>query len=877
MSAPNHINPPKWPLKFLRFFVKEDYLEEIEGDMEEIFQDALEQQAIKKAKRLYAWEVLRLFRPNIIKPIKINRAFIRFDMIRHNFLIAFRNFKRFKNAFFINLIGLSTGLTCVFLIYLWINDELKFDKFHTNDARLFQVMYNLPRADGLVTVESTPGLLAAALAEEFPEVEEAAAVARPMTGEDKKGIVSLGESKFKANERYVSKNYFNVFSYRLIEGNKDQALSDKYAVLLSEELALKLFKTTENIIGKSIAWERGRLSGQYTVSGVFEKPPAYSTAQFDLLFSYELFFSAYKRLRHWGNSDPSAYVVLKKGTDLAQFNDKIKNFIKAKYQALNGDKNLKYIGTLFLQKYSDKYLMGRYDNGKVAGGRIAYVRLFSIIAFFLLLIACINFMNLATAKATGRLKEVGVKKVIGASRKTLLSQYLGESMLIVFFSLLVALVLVSLLLPQFNLITGKQLSFNPDTRLILGVIIIVLFTGLVSGSYPALYLSSFKPVAILKGKINTSIGELWARKGLVVFQFMVSVMLIVSVLVVYKQIEFVNAKNLGYNKDNIISFAKEGELEEGLETFLSGVKKMPGVVAASSFGHDLTGDHGGVSGLEWEGKKPDEQIRFGNLEVDFGLMELFGFEMKAGRTFSREFGSEESTIIFNEAAIEAMGLEDPIGKTVKFWGKERQIIGVAKNFHFESLYEQVAPCFFQCYPNLGNILIKIKAGMEKETIERIQQFYQEYNHGLPFEYKFLDEDYQALYASEKRVATLSQYFAGIAILISCLGLFGLATFTAERRLKEIDIRKILGSSVWGVIYLLSSDFAKMVITAIIVALPLSYIIARNWLNSFAYRIDLEWWFFVGAGLAAMIIALLTVGMQTFKAANINPVQCLRNE
>lgn len=325
-------------------------------------------------------------------------------------------------------------------------------------------MQNLPLSDGIKTIEATPGLLAQTLAEEFPEVEEAVAEARSMGERGSNGIISVEDTYLKANERYVDKNYFNVFSYRLIEGDKDQALSDKYAVLLSDKLALKLFGSTENIIGKTIEWERDRLSGVYTITGIFAKPPGYSTTKFDLLFSYELFFDEYKRLHHWGNSDPATYVVLRKGTDLAAFNEKIKDLRRSKYLSSSDGKYLEHIGTLFLQKYSEKYLWGKYENGKVTGGRVEYLRLFSIIAFFILLIACINFMNLSTAKASGRLREVGVKKVIGASRQTLIGQYLGVSIFLASLSLSVSSILVSLLLPAFNDITGKQLSLHLDSQ-----------------------------------------------------------------------------------------------------------------------------------------------------------------------------------------------------------------------------------------------------------------------------------------------------------------------------------------------------------------------------------------------------------------------------
>lgn len=382
----------------------------------------------------------------------------------------------------------------------------------------------------------------------------------------------------------------------------------------------------------------------------------------------------------------------------------------------------------------------------------------------------------------------------------------------------------------------------------------------------------------MKGKLNSSFGEIVTRKGLVTFQFAISVILIVAAVVVYKQMEFIQSKNLGYNKDNIIYFANTGKLREGgLEAFLSEIRNLSGVVGASSFSHNLTGEHGGTTNLEWDGKRQDEIIEFGNLEVDYDLIELMGFVMLQGRTFSKEFGSEGDNIIFNEAAIAAMGLKDPIGKTVKLWGKDKQIVGVVKNFHFESLYEKVEPCFMQCYPNKRNVLVKLRSESVEQTIPLIKAFYHEYNPGLPFEYTFLDEDYKLLYASEQRVASLSRYFALVAILISCLGLFGLAAFTTERRIKEIGIRKVLGSTELNIVLLLSSDFTKIILLSIAVALPLSYLMAKDWLDNFAYSIVLESWYFVGAGMVALFVSWLTVGIQTIKAAMTNPVNNLRSE
>lgn len=789
-------------------------------------------------------------------------------MIRHNILLIYRNSKRFRSSFLINLLGLSTGLACTLLIYLWVSNELSFDKFHENDRRLFQLMQNNLSPNGIETIEATPGLLAQALAEEIPEVEFAVSVI-PASWFSSKGVLSFEDTYVMADGQFVGKDYFKMFSCEFIEGDKNQIISNKYAIAISDEIAYKLFNTTEKVIGKMVSWNRGIFNGQYVISGVFKKHPS-NSSPFDLIFNYELFLGKRQELLEWGNSDPHTYVMLKEGTDIEQFNNKIAGFIKSKYE--------KSKSTLFARKYSDAYLYSRYENGIQSGGRIEYVKLFSIIAIFILGIACINFMNLSTARASKRLKEIGIKKVVGASRRMLIAQYLTESLVIVFISVGIALVITQLFLPTFNDITGKELKIDIKADLIITTMGIALTTGIVSGSYPAIFLSSFKPIQILKGKLNTSFGEIVARKGLVTFQFAISVILIVAVIVVYKQMEFIQSKNLGYNKDNIIYFANTGKLREvGLDAFLAEIRNISGVIGASSFSHNLTGEHGGTTKLEWDGKNQDLIIEFGNLEVDYDLIELMEFEMLQGRSFSKEFGSEGDNLIFNEAAIAAMGLKDPIGKTIKLWGKDKQIIGVVRNFHFESLYEKVRPCFMQCSPNKRNILVKLSSGSVEQTIPLIQTLYKEYNPGQPFEYTFLDEDYKRLYASEQRVAVLSRYFAVIAILISCLGLFGLAAFTAERRIKEIGIRKVLGSTELNIVLLLSSDFTKSILLSIVVALPLSYLIAKNWLDNFAYSIELELWYFVGAGVAALFLSWFTVGVQTIKAAMTNPVNNLRSE
>lgn len=784
-------------------------------------------------------------------------------MIKHALVLALRNFKRHKSSFLINLIGLSTGLACALLIFLWVNDELEIDKFHQKDARLYQVMEHQDYAEGIMTTLSTPGLLAETLKEEVPEIEHAATITWA-----NRYTLSLDEKNINATGYHVGSDFFELFSYDLIEGQAKQVLIDINSIVLSRKIAENLFGSVEDAVGQSVELEHEEV---LTVSGVFENVPPNSSMQFDFLHPFEKLKKEQEWLRSWQSNGPRTVVTLTEGSDADFVSEKIADFVKQR----NEESNV----TLFLQPFSERYLYGRFRDGKQAGGRIEYVRLFSIIAIFILIIACINFMNLSTARASRRAKEVGVKKAVGADKGSLIFQYLSESTLIAFFSMFVAIVLVRLALPQFNLITDKEIGlvFSPFLASIFGGII--LFTGLLAGSYPALYLSSFKPALVLKGEIRTAIGELWARRGLVIFQFTLSVILIVAVFVVYQQIQFVQSKNLGYDKENLLYFGMDGRLEEQAETFLAEAKRLPGVVNISSIGHNLIGRNNNTSGLDWEGKDPNQRTLFENVRVNYDLLETIGVELKEGRFFSREYGADSTKIIFNEKAIEIMGLENPIGQKIRLWDEyDLEIIGVVKDFHFQSLHSGMNPLFFWYSPeNTWNIMAKLEAGREKEAISNLKNFYESFNPGFSFNYEFMDEQYARLYAAEQRVASLSRYFAGFAILISCLGLFGLATFTADRRKKEIGIRKVLGATVMNIVLLLTQDFTRLVLVSILIGLPVAYYITGNWLERFAYRIDLNVWFFVLAGFLVMFISWLTVSSQAFRSAHINPKDCLRDE
>ncbi|WP_422082906.1 ABC transporter permease [Ulvibacterium sp.] len=781
----------------------------------------------------------------------------------------------------INIIGLSTGLACVLLIGLWVFDELRVDKFHKKDAQLYQVMQNFQFDGDIETECRTPVPLGEALLEEMPEVEHAVAINDFFSWRSREGILSNGDNHIKAVGWHSAPDFFNVFSHKLLQGDKDQVLAGKNGIVLSESLAKRIFGTLDNIVGKTLEWKHPSFEGAYQVTGVFENLPANATAQFDFLISMEILLEKDRWAKGWGSSYAETFLTLKKGTDVEQFNKKIEGFLSTKD---NSDDN----ATLFVQQYSKKYLYGQYENGAPVGGRIAYVRLFSIIALFILLIACINFINLSTALASRKMKEIGIKKTVGANKGTLIVQFLGESMLMAVLSLVVAILFVVLFLPQFNEIAGKQLHLNMDLYQGLFIVGIVLLTGLVSGIYPAFYLSGFKTVTVLKGKFKTSLEEVWARKGLVIFQFALSIIFIIGLLVIDDQIKYTQTKNMGYDRDHIISFQwkgalydqwnglLEGKSNERFYAFMSELREVTGVVQATNMTGNILNEIYGQSGISWRGEDSDRDFLFQSPVVGYDFIETLGIALKEGRTFSGDYGDDYSKIILNEAAVKKMGLQDPVGQTIDMNGGS-QIIGVVGDFHYGSLHNQVEPLIFRLDPHGRNIMVKIKAGMEKATLERLEKFHQGFLPEYPFEFTFMDDDYQTLYESESRVAVLSKYFAGLAILISCLGLFGLATFNAERRRKEIGIRKVLGQTAAQIAVMMSGEFAKLVLVSIVIALPIAYLLTSNWLTGFAHHIPLHFWYFLAAGGVVLGIAMLTVGGQSIRAANYNPIEGLREE
>ena len=854
--------PPQYIINFFRWFCRIDYVDDIEGDLLERYEKQAQRKGITLAKISLLLEVVRLLRPGIIKESKRIQKLKIQGMFRHNLLITLRSFSRYKSSFLINLVGLSTGMAAVLLIYMWVADELSIDKFHTHDDRLYQIMGNYENNGNISTWNGMPTGLAEELKSEIPDLEHVVGATDRGWGLD--FTLETSDKKLVQIGRFVGKDFFQLFSYNLVSGDPATVLENRDAIVISEPLAISLFGT-KDVIGKSLNWEMIQDKSTSIISGVFAPGPANTTDRFDVLVPFERYIEA--NGRDLVNPTSVAYVLLNENSSKEEVDAKIKSFLKDRVE----DSKIE----LFLQKYSDQYLYGNFENGVPAGGRIEYVRLFSVIAIFILTIACINFMNLSTARASRRMKEVGVKKSFGVPRGFLITQYLGEAVTLALISLVVSVLLVGLVLPDFNQITEKSMRLTPDLNLILSGLSIAMITGILAGSYPAFYLSSFKPVVVLKGKLSELKGESWIRKGLVVFQFSISIILIIAVFVVFEQIEFIQNKNLGYDRDNLVRIRNTANISANFDSFLQEMKNIPGVQNASAHVNSIYNPPG-TRDFSWPGSEgADTNLKRYIVHYDF--IETLGLELVEGQSLSRDFNKPQ--IVINEQAAKHMELSEPVGTKVRMWGNELTIVGVVKDFHFSSYYQPIGPMFFHMLPPdyMAYIIVRLDNSNTMQTMGRIEDFYKKFSGSPNFEYRFIEEDFNRLYESEKVVASLSRYFAGIAIIISCLGLFGLAMFTAERRSKEIGIRKILGSSILGIAQLLLAGFNKLLGVSILIGVSVGYFISKGWLENFAFRIDLNWWLFTTGIFIIVFTAWLSVGWQVLKVARINPVKSLRDE
>ena len=787
-------------------------------------------------------------------------------MIKNYIKTAWRNLVKNKTFSLINISGLALGMTCSLIIMLWLKDEMQKDRFHQNDKRLFRVMENQAYSGDISTFNSTPGILAENVVKDIPEIQMASQFLW-----ESEPVFTVGNNIDKEKGRFAQKDFLSMFSFKLAKGNPVTALAKPDGIVLSKKLADKYFKG-QDPMGKMIRIDNKE---NVSVTGVLEEIPEASSLKFDFLMNFDMWLKQNDWAKEWGNNGPRCFVMLAPNVSVDKVNAKLKNYIKTK----NKDSNVE----LFLQNYGESYLYSNWEGGKLLGGRIDYVRIFSIVAIIILLIACINFMNLATARSLKRAREIGVRKVVGAGKRQLIGQFIGESLFVSFLAICLSILLVALLLPSFNLLTEKQLSLDfghfSFWLILLGLLLV---TGLIAGSYPALFMSSLKPITVLKGTLKFKSGATYFRQGLVVFQFALSIILILGMIVIYRQIDYIHNKNLGFAREDLLYIPLEGELGKNLMTFKQELLRQPGIQYVTSAGSSPLEIGSSTGGVRWPGKDTTKLILFANNPVTYDYIKTMGITLVAGRDFGQDYGMDTVNYLINEASARKIGYKDPVGKELTMWGDKGTIIGLMKDFHHNSLHVPIEPLIIRLHKKSwgdywGNVIIRTKAGQSKQAIASMEKIWKQFNPGFPFKYYFTDEEIARNYKAEYTVSKLSRYFAFLAIFISCLGLFGLVTFTAEQRTKEIGIRKVLGASVTGIIQMLSRDFLKLVLIAAIIAFPVAWWAMHRWLADFAYRVDIGWWVFIVAGVAAMLIALLTISFQAIKAAIANPVSSLRSE
>jgi ABC-type antimicrobial peptide transport system permease subunit len=780
-------------------------------------------------------------------------------------------------------------------IYLWVSDEKAIDNFHEKSDRLYNVYLRTETKDvvnGLYTVplifsDKRINVVFEDASETIPEIEAMAfyhqGYAKPW---GKAETFMVGEKSYKLEGSRASKDFLTMFSFPLVAGDATTALKPGNSIAISRKMSDLFFDNPQAAIGQSLRYEN-KLDVQ--VTAVFEDLGPNTSMKFDFLANWELHAT---NQMDWASNYVIGTLLLAPGADVNGVTESLNKLFDSRKEKFEGATT-----TIGLQPYRDQYLVTNFVDGRPAGGKIEYVKIFTGVAIFILVIACVNFMNLATARSVKRAKEVGVRKVIGSSRLYLIGQFFGESLLLSFFALLISVLLIWSLLPLFNDFTGKQIAVpfsQVETWLILFGL--AMITGLVAGSYPALFLSSMKPVNVLKGMVSFTQRAIWVRRSMGVFQFGLSIVLLIATIVMSQQTSFMQNVNLGFDKENLLYLPTEGTLRkyDGYIAFKQEVEKMPGVLVvdkSSEAPHSmafLVDEDDGVretnasdnSAIRWEGKQQGQKVGFKPTSVGFDFIKLMSLEVVEGRGFSRDYATDSAdAFIINEQAVKEMGLKDPIGKEVSAWDKKGHIIGVLKNYNVNSLHERIRPIIIDVkeYEYFGVVMVRTEAGKTKEAIASLEKVYKQLNPGYPFSFKFVKEDQDRMYRSEQMMTKLSNVFAVLAIVISCLGLLGLIMFSAEQRTKEIGIRKALGATVSNIVGLLSKDFVKLVIISFCIATPISAWLMGQWLDGFAYKIELSWWIFASAGIAALLIALLTISFQAVQSARANPVDSLRAE
>ncbi|MES2733688.1 MAG: ABC transporter permease [Bacteroidota bacterium] len=788
-------------------------------------------------------------------------------MLYNYFKIAFRNLLRHKAFSFINVFGLAIGMACSILIMLWVQDELSYDRFHANADQLYRLTLDANDIQAAVTVAG----IAAEVKAQMPEVKNTVRLFN--AGH----LLEAGDRKFEEKRiLYADSTFLKLFTFPLIQGDAKTALRQPDGILLTEAMARKYFGH-EVALGKTIRKDNRDV---FTVTGILANVPSNSHLQFDFVLPMAFLAKTDADLTddQWNNYKFFTYVLLDKhvvgsAESLAGLHKRVNKIFHA-HPGSTAEMNLKF------QPLDRIHLHSNLMADLPGHGSSQYVQIFSVVAIFILTVACINFMNLATARSARRAKEVGLRKVVGAYRYQLVGQFLGESVFISFLALLVAMMLVWTLLPTFNDLTGKALTLDfLNGKRLAGLLGIALLTGLISGSYPALFLSGFRISHVLKGSVKVGSGNVMFRNGLVITQFVVSIVLMVATAVVYNQLQFIKTRNLGFDKENLLYVPMTGDLWGKVAALKTQLQQNPLTQAYAITEGLPTNLASGTSGIQWEGKDPKKEPIFAHIAIDENFLKVFKMKLLSGRSFSREFKADSANYIVNEKALQLMGMKvaTAVGKPLTLWEKKGTIVGVVQDFHFKPIQQTIEPLILRLNSGGGFIVIRTQPKQTEATIHALEKICQQLNPAYPFSYNFLDQDLANLYQGEQRMGSLFNVFAGLAIFISCLGLYGLSAFMAEQRTKEIGVRKVLGASVFDIVYLLSTNFTRLLLLAIAVAVPIAWVATNSWLDGFAYRIDVNWIIFLVACLTALLIAGITISYESIKAALANPVKSLRSE
>jgi putative ABC transport system permease protein len=791
-------------------------------------------------------------------------------MLKSFFKIMWRSLVKNKGYSFLNIGGLALGIACASMIFLWVEDELGYDSNNIKKERLFFVMENQKYDTYVFTEGSTPGLMGPAMKAELPGV---ANTCRTTEGNSAL-LFNYNNKPVFASGMYADPSIFNMFTLPFVQGNASSAFAQLHSVVITEKTAKKFFGNDKDVLGKNIRVDNKQ---NYVVSGVIKDLPANSSLQFEWLMPYKIYFDQSPWLKSWGNQSTNTYAELNPGVDPETVNKQLNNYIQKREP--------KALGHAFLFAMSDWHLYGDFKDGKkTGGGQIENVRLFSIIAWIILLIACINFMNLATARSEKRAREVGVRKVMGAGKGLLIGQFISEAIFMAVIAAIVAVVAVSFMLPAFNELVQKQLSIDLSNPVhIIALIVITLICGLVAGSYPSLYLSSFNPVTILKGLKLKNSGASFIRKGLVVTQFTISIALIICTVIVYQQIQHIKSRQLGFNKNNLVEMDLQGDMAKNFNPIKQEMLNTGYISDVALADHSIIYGGNNTSELTWEGKPPGSKVLISQRYVTPEYFQAADLQILEGRNLTmQDTVRGPIRMLITQTMEKLMGKGSAVGK--KMHGENdttsATVVGVVNDYVYGNMYGKPDPVmFFSVSPKDASVMyvrIKPQASIEK-TLSAMQNILKAENPAYPFDYRFVDDQFNRMFTSEMLVSALSRLFAALAIIISCLGLFGLAAYTAERRTKEIGIRKVLGADVAGLAGLLSMDFLQLVLISCLVAFPAAYWMMFKWLNKYQYHIGINWWVFIIAGVAAVFIALITISFQSVKAAMANPVKSLRSE